>query len=274
MTDFPQPTFDLPPVIETVYSAQFEPLPAFRNAHLGAFWQTLGDEWPEVADAALLPAQNEYFGQEQIWERLGSLRLAIHQNAAARIQIRNAKKNRMVQVQNGCLIYNWLQLPGERYPRDRAIRPEFDQMLRRFTDFVSAQKLGEVKFNQWEVTYVNHLPINTVWQTPKDWPSLFNGLAQPAAEIEGLSLESLGGTWRYVIPPNRGRLHVGLQHGRTAEGPAGVEALIVTLTARGPVSDADGGLAAGISLGHNAIVGTFARMMSDKARGQWGEEEK
>lgn len=48
------PSFERPPVIETMLGVQFQPLPALRSAHLGAFWKTLGEEWPVVLDASII----------------------------------------------------------------------------------------------------------------------------------------------------------------------------------------------------------------------------
>jgi len=43
------PDYVNPPVVETILGVQFERLPAFKNAHLGAFWKTLDTrEWADV----------------------------------------------------------------------------------------------------------------------------------------------------------------------------------------------------------------------------------
>ena len=56
------PKYEKPPVVETVLGLQFNPLSAFTNAHLGAFWQSLGVEaWPTVTDKPPLPRQEERF---------------------------------------------------------------------------------------------------------------------------------------------------------------------------------------------------------------------
>src|SRR5690349_146441 len=116
-----------PPVVETILGVQFEPLPKFRNAHLALFWKRLGKDWTVPNDAPLLVPQFEQYGAE-VW-RLPSLQLQVIQDASARAQIRNRDENRMIQVQNGRLHYNWLGQAGGDYPRYRTIRPEFDRVV-------------------------------------------------------------------------------------------------------------------------------------------------
>ena len=272
MSEFPQPVFQKPPVVETVYSVQFDPLPDFRNAHLGAFWCILGEAWPTVADASLLPSARELFADERMWMPAGLMRIALKDDEASRIQIRNAAGDRMIQLQNGRFIYNWIRGKDGLYPGAQLIRPEFDQMLSKFEAFLKDHRLGPMKPNQWEVTYVNHFVRGTVWQTPLDWPGLFDGkLVQPAAPLSPLELESLGGTWRYVIPERRGRLHVEVIHCRTGPDSAAEEAVILKLTARGPMPK-EGGLDAGLQLGHDVVVSSFKKLHSEAARQHWGEK--
>jgi hypothetical protein len=61
------PSYLRPPVVETILGVQFKPLRGLQNAHLGAFWKTLGDEWPTVADAPPLEPQFERFDAGGMW---------------------------------------------------------------------------------------------------------------------------------------------------------------------------------------------------------------
>ena len=46
---------------------------------------------------------------------------------------------------------------------------KFDALFEKFRTFVREMRLGDLRLNQWEVTYVNHLPKGTVWNSPADW---------------------------------------------------------------------------------------------------------
>ena len=271
------PKFKRPPVIETVLGVQFEPLAGFGNAHLGAFWKSLGGDWPNVADVPPLEPQFEEFGEAMSWRTAG-LQLKLSRDPHTRLQTRNLTNDRMIQVQNGRLHYNWLGHVGSEYPSYHKVRPEFDWALDLFRQFLANQpprepqsEPWELQPNQWEVTYVNHIPRGTVWEQPQDWTRLFPSVAVLPAERPPVRLESLGGQWHYEIEPQRGRLHVNVSHGWRKK-PDECELLVLNLTARGPVGSRgeDGlGLDEGLQLGHEIIVKAFRDLTSKRAQEYW-----
>lgn len=280
MTPEALPEFERPPVVETVLGVQFEPLPDFRNAHLGVFWSflnredvrsTLGRGWPHSIDAPKLDPQHERFGGEKPWRRLG-FELKVSQDPSVRIQIQDADRNRMIQLQNGRLHYNWLGHEGGRYPRYHEIRPEFYKVLEQFEKFLAEEKFDELRHNQWEVTYVNHLPQGTVWNEPKDWKDVFRDLPGVRNCPESVHLESLASEWHFEIAPQVGRLHIQLGHGRV-NTESGKDLLRLTLTARGPIGGTEGNcldLDQGLDLGREIIVTTFKAVTSESAHVYWG----
>ena len=70
MADSSLPAFRKPPVVETVLGVQFDPIPGFSNAHLGAFWKRLlahensgsAGEWRTLTDAPPIEPTFERFG--------------------------------------------------------------------------------------------------------------------------------------------------------------------------------------------------------------------
>jgi uncharacterized protein (TIGR04255 family) len=272
------PTFRKPPVVETVLGVQYDPIPGLSNAHLGAFWKWLlahpksapGTGWTKVSDAPPIEPSFEQFSEGQGWSP-DKLNLRIGLFSSSRLQIRNDANDAMIQVQNGRLHYNWIGRRGRDYERYTNVRPEFDRLYECFQDFLRQEQLGTPKENQWEVTYVNHIPRGTVWQTPEDWPKLFVGLPGTRTAPSEVRLESIGGTWHYEIPPRRGRLHVELK-GATRLGPEPNELLHLMLTARGPVGDpavGDSSLSDGLDLGRRVIVLTFKEITSKDAHKVW-----
>ncbi len=181
----------------------------------------------------------------------------------------------MIQVQNGRLHYNWIRRQGGAYVRYPQHRPKLDQVLSAFRTFLREEGLCELNPNQWEVTYVNHIPKGTVWESPADWVSLFAGLPAGAPPLGVADIESIQATWHYVIPDRRGRLHVDTRLARDGGDPPR-DLLRVALTARGPASTIEGGesstLADGLELGRRVIVQGFPRMFSESAHSFWGLE--
>jgi len=259
-------------VVETVLGIQFERLPGLTNAHLGAFWERTRSDWPHVSDAPPLDEQFETFGRQPAWNRAIHLRLT--QAPAARLQMKNATGDRMVQLQNCRLDYNWIGLPDCEYPRYRIVRPEFDSVLGDFAALVADRGLGALVPTQWEVTYVNHMPKGSVWEGPEEWPLVFRSLPGLAAVPAGMRLEGFGGHWHFEIKPQRGRLHVELQHAFVG-GAEKVEALVMKLTARGPVDAQERSIAAAsecLDLGHDAIVTAFEQLTSERAHEYWNRQ--
>lgn len=266
------PNYLRPPIVETILGVQFEPLLGLHNAHLGAFWKTLGDDWPTVADAAPLEPQFERFEPGGMWQRMG-IQLRLMENPTARLQIKNRDNDRMIQVQNGRLHFNWLGESGGPYPRYEAVRQDALIASSRFEGYIAREGLGRLRANQWEITYVNHIPKGTVWETPMDW-AFFLPLSGVGRLAASSPMESFGGEWHLEIPRQQGRLHVEWRHGKRSE-PKDSEVVILTFTARGGVPPDAEGLAAtfaGLDLGRAAIVRSFRAMMSDAANYYWGLE--
>jgi uncharacterized protein (TIGR04255 family) len=263
-------SFKKPPVAETVLGVQFAKLHGFSNAHLGAFWASLSADWTNVKDVPALEEQFELFGESAVWAN--QMRLKFTQSSASRLQISKNTGDRMIQIQNGRLDYNWLAKDGGDYPRYNSVRPDFDETLQGFHEFLAERGLGPIQPNQWEITYVNHILKGTVWNEPGDWKDVMVGLPGPSLESEDLKMGGLGGQWHFEIIPRRGRLHVQLQHGRIGS-ENGDEAMVLKLTARGPVGDGDvANLDQGLNLGHDIIVTSFRDMTSSYAHEYWEKE--
>ncbi len=264
-------TFKHPPVVETVLGIQFERLPGLANAHLGAFWQQRKSEWPQIDDAPPLEEQFETFGKQTGWQK--GIHLKITQAPAARLQMRNATGDRMIQLQNCRLDYNWIGQHGQKYPRYSTVRPEFDKVLIAFEELVAKNNLGNMVPKQWEVTYVNHIPKGMIWNEPDEWANLFN-LSGLVVVPDGLRFEGFGGHWHFEIEPQRGRLHVGIQHAFVG-GSEKKEVLVMNLTARGPIAKNQNAITAideGLNLGHDVIVKSFRDQTSQRAHDYWNRE--
>jgi hypothetical protein len=145
--------------------------------------------------------------------------------------------------------------------------------MNQFLQFVALERLGDFRPNQWEVTYVNHIPQGTVWSTPSDWS--FCRLLAAIPTIESLADgEDFTGEWHFRIPPDLGRLHVEWQHVKELDsGQQDKELIRLTLTARGPTlkgGDEVQSALDGLSLGRSIIVNCFKQFMTDEANTYWG----
>lgn len=260
------PAYDAPPVVETVHGAQFNPIPEFNEAYAGWFWKKhLPAEWTKSAIVPRLEDQFERFGDQKIWgpELLFMIRPS---TGGERTQLIHRDDERMIQIQSTRFLYNWKKGgPSQPYPSYEKLLPEFKKSLGAFEQF--AQQMGnKLIFNQWEVTYVNHIPKGKLWASPHDWPSIFPRFSTLANDVKGQQPDGFRGEWSLSIDDNVGRLHIDLKHARhTATNQ---ELLALQLTARGPVTETMS-LEAGLNKGHESIVRSFDAMISPDARKHW-----
>src|SRR5437588_6071127 len=119
------PDYANPPVVEVILGVQFDRLPGLQNAHLGAFWKALNAaEWPRVADAPPLAPQFEKFAESEKWANF-AMQVMVTHNLASRVQIKNKDGDRLIQIQNGRVHFNWLGQGGAAYPRYNKVREGF-----------------------------------------------------------------------------------------------------------------------------------------------------
>lgn len=268
MTPRNVPYFERAPIVERVLGVQFQPIASFHSGLLGAFWKSLGDEWTAANDAAPIAPHFIDFGNERL-SLIPRVSLTLTQMPVSRLQILNQRGDRMIQIQNGRFHLNWKGASGKDYPRYPQIREEFDRYFNQLVEFLIRELSVRPSVELWEVTYLNHLPRASVWSEPRDWASLFPPLSQPSVVPNGLSLETIGGSWQYEICPRRGQLQVEIRHGRSERG--GEELLVFSLTARGPINrDVDSGIAEGLDLGRLTIVNAFKNLTSETAHTYWG----
>lgn len=267
------PAYERPPVVETVLGVQFDRLEAFTNAHLGGYWRSIRElGWDFVADAALLQPQQEQFGAAR-WGKAGA-HLRFSRDPSSRLQIRNAAQDRMIQVQSDRFHFNWLGQGGADYPRYSNVRSGFVEVFQRFIAYLHDEGFHSPRPNQWEVTYVNHIPKGTVWELPADW-CFFRPLNSMPSFGGLIEAESFGGEWHFVLPDEQGRLHIRWQHAfkQGVDVEREQESIHLTLTARGAVNSDElsiENILAGLDLGHDFVVCSFAKCMSGEANNYWG----
>jgi hypothetical protein len=182
----------------------------------------------------------------------------------------------MLQLQNNRFHLNWLGDGGDKYPRYSQVRGEFISHLQSLIRFVGDYDLGEIRPDQWEVTYVNHIPKGTVWDTQADWNFFLPMNSMPS--VDGYAeAESFGGEWHFTIPDERGRLHIQWQHGLKkqpeSENESAMDFVRLAFTARGAIEKHDDvveSVCAGIDLGRDTIVHSFRDLMSQPANQYWG----
>lgn len=273
MMDRALPSFRKPPVVETALSVQFQALRSMSNAHLGLFWNRVRSMYPKLQDADPVEPQIERFGSAIPRQLFPQLRIAAS-HPAARLRMSSDDGHLMLQLQNGRLVFNWRRLDGENnYPRWTQVLPRFEEALEKLNAFVEHEGLGLLKPTQWEVTYVNHLLRGREWNDPSDWHAVLPGVIGAAASVSAGRFESGGCHAHFVLPNNAGRLFIEVSHAFAGAQEDADELLVVQLTARGGL-DESRDVSAGLALGRESIVRSFAEITGPRVRAEvWEQEE-
>jgi len=260
------PDWKRPPVIEVVLGVQFDALPALTNGHLGWFWGDMHAEFPNSDDVPPIERVREPFGDGA---QFGFPALGFRRASGdARLRMTSSDGTKMIQVQNGWLVANWTKKGDTEYPGFTGVKALFDHAVMNFSSFLKERKLGVIKPNLWEVTYIDHLPVGTVWNTLADLPGVFPGLFGNGQCANGAT-EAVDSTWAFRLSPKPGRLRLSVQSARTTTEPER-DILLVRSVARGPLgADNAGSLDDALNFGRSSVVDTFTGLASDEAKRYW-----
>jgi uncharacterized protein (TIGR04255 family) len=262
-----RPDFESPPVVETVLSAQFQPLSQMRAAHFGLYWEQIRDRYPQTEERTPLDAVVERFPEPL--RRRPAVRFPILESPPVpRFWFVHQNQNELLQIQTDRFIRNWRKTgEGDSYPRYEKLKEWFDQDFQEFSDFASREKLGSIEVNQCEVTYVNHIVAGDGWADHEDLDKVVTLWKPPANTSFPGKPEDAALQARFPIKDASGqtvgRLHVDIQAAiRTADGKP---MFVFNLTARGVVGNSTDFL----DLGRDWIVRSFAELTTDEMHRIW-----
>ena len=257
------PAFDAPPVVETVIGVEFAPIEGWSIPHYGLYWNEIKDEYPRYEVQPELDSRIERFGQEV--KQAGGVRVELRTVPHVRCWFHDASSTRLIQVQRDRLIHNW-RGSGD-YPRYANIRPLFEREWQRFCGFTSANDMGRPRITQCEVTYVNHIVRGNGW-TSLDQVSDVVTFCRPPGGALLPAPDALAAKQSFVLPDQRSRLHVELQHAIRNTDLA--EVLQLSLSVRGhPEGNSDEDILAWLDYGHEWVVKSFAEVTSTKMHTLW-----
>ena len=266
------PDFRDPPLVETVLSLQFQPLPEFGLVHVGLLWHKFRHTFPLIEERTPLDAVRESF--EVPSPRHEELEIE-GKPPLPRVCFLNESRTELVQIQADRFIHNWRKTGkiSTPYPRYERIRTNFRHEVWEFQEFLTDEKLGKVAIDQCEITYVNHIEPSEAWGRHGQIEGV---LRTWTAQRRSFLPESEDGSvqQRFVIrnDPTRplGRLHVSLRPAWKEEDQSPI--FVLTLTARGsPLDKGINGAFDFFDLGREWIVKGFLDLTTTGMHRAWGE---
>jgi uncharacterized protein (TIGR04255 family) len=264
----PIPSFDSPPINEVVMGLQYHPIRQFNVQQCLDYWLRIRDRYPKIEDQAPLlhvkEAQTPFAMGADVDEHIVKL-----SKLSPRYWLIDKSGNELIQVQQDRFLRNWRQIQGdENYPRFDPLFEHFWREWQIFREFVRGGKLGEIKVDQCELSYINHIVPDQEWSGFSGLPDVFSVLQHQERKAFLPAPELFNWQSRYALPDSIGRLHV--EVGPTFRARDLKLVISFTLTARGEASEtSDDKLKAWFCSAHEWIVRGFEELTTSTMHKVW-----
>lgn len=260
----PLPSYENPPLEEVVCGIQFESLKQFTSARAGLFWNAIRDRYPQNEDQPPLPHQKELPEPQPTPENQ-----FFQMPFTPRSWFLSADKTQLVQLQRDRFVRNWRRVNGnEEYPRFPTLIGDFKRDWLAFDEYVKTEQLGEIKIDQCELTYINHIDKGEGWNSFAEIGKVFNFI-QPTSR-SGLLIEPETLSWAgaYKLPDGRGRLSVEMNPAFRGRDLKMVLSLIIR--ARGaPLGESTEEAFSWLELAHEWVVKSFDDLTDPEMHKLW-----
>jgi uncharacterized protein (TIGR04255 family) len=194
--------------------------------HLGLLWEKFRQEYPSCKEVdPLVPVVETFSGAER-----SDVDLTVPY--LPRIWFVSRDGNAIVQVQRDRLLHNWRKIhPTDEYPRYSVVKEKFSKRFAEFEAFLLENQLGTVSPIQFEMTYLNHIPVGSGWETFMELGKVFPDFNWRTSERFLPLPEKVNWRTSFAMPDNIGRLHLSIQNGLRRQDKLPV--FVVDLTVRG-----------------------------------------
>jgi len=207
------PNFARPPLYELVLSIQFPR--QIRSIDVGVIWRLFRDQYPRVEEQAPIAPVYEKFGLPPTPTEIPQFMFSTTPEVL-RYWFLDKDGNELLQVQSDRLIHNWRKnSPEATYPRYEPVRAKFEAEVQKVNVFLEAENHGEIKPNQCEVSYINHISFGDEVQPEDKFDRIFTVWQEAYSDnyLKRIERGQFGMT--YIIPGKHaepfGRLHVQAQ---------------------------------------------------------------
>lgn len=278
-SQLPLPDFGRPPVNEVVLSVQFEPLGPLLSYHLGEFWQSIRSKYPKAEVHPPIDSTFERLGPP-IFRPPGVQIEFAQAPLASRLWLLNEGGTELMQIQQDRFVHNWRKVLGdEAYPRYEHVRDGFRDELVAFAHFATSHNFGEIRPNQCEVTYINHIDCAAEARAHGDPAEVLRVLSRDQTYGALPRPESSQFAAKYLIETDDdagrktvGRLHVDFVPVYTVKDNRPI--FVLNLMARGvPLGEGIEGAMRFLDLGRETIVRGFADITTSTMHRVWERKD-
>lgn len=250
---------------------QFQQPPGYQQIRAGEVWSLYRDQYPQTIEQAALAPAFETFGLPQGAQiDFGVVAGATHD----RFWFLSPNQDELIQFQHDRLLHNWRKV-GDRtneYPRFEAIIEKFKSELSQLETYMATLASGpdqQLKINQAEITYINHIPCEGEPGTicaPNSWLSLLN--------VDDYGFEDFNCTFRKRVIGPDGSPYARLICQAAIGLAAGKRVILLNITFRGaPPGQSIQAAVEFLCLGRQMIVEFFTQITTKQAHAAWGRSQ-
>lgn len=260
--------FEKPPVVEVAIGVQFAPLTSVKSAHMGLLWSRFRNEFPKTEDQMTLSRAFEKFDKPEPPEILFE-----PATVTPRCWMLTEDGSSLLQVQQDRLVRNWRKVgPNTGYPRYAALRESFRVSVEEFQKFLAEEKLGTLKPDLCELTYIDNIEKGGIWEQFGQIDRVVTAWKNPTSEEFVLFPEAVDLKVRYILPDVDGkpvgRLHLNLDPVYRSSDRMAM--LRLQTIARGtPMGEGLEGVLNFLDIAHEATGAAFLALTSKEIQRSW-----
>ncbi len=272
-TTSPLPSFEKPPVIETVLGVFFRPFRKLNCVQQGIYWnEVLRPDFPTYELRPPIEETVERFASDSSLLQAGIRWQVSSEPETPRLWAQSPSNEHILQVQRNAILANWLRR-GQYLPFAERLT-DFGKRLNQFGDFANrAQFDQELAPSSFTVTYINQIPV----ESHETWASCaartLKCFSNPATDwLPDVDRGLLQFSFGFASAP--GRLHVVAIPAQAEEGSGLVVRL--ELTARlmasketPPLAD----ISKSLQIAHDWVVRGFAALTRPEMHRAWGRTQ-
>ena len=251
--------YENPPIDEIVCGIRFDSIKPLQSGHLGILWQKFRSDFPRTEDHNLVgPVSEEDLGTPdkmplpRVW--------FVHRN-----------ENELIQVQRNRFLHNWRKIrPNDEYPGYEKVLENFENYLLHFQEFLLEENLGNLVPKEYELTYIDLIPREQGWESPKDLAKVFPNLLSDTRQSVLLN-NVIGVNWQTIfgLPKDLGQLALSIRNAQRLSDNQQLLQIEFKALSSGSYKPIRGWF----NTAHNVITQLFSHLVSDEIQGKfWGRK--
>jgi uncharacterized protein (TIGR04255 family) len=247
--------FKKPPINEVIISTYFNPpLHGLRSEHIGLFWHSIKENFPNVSQQAPAGGMDITMGSEIF--------------PMPRYWMIAADDINLIQIQKNAFMFNWRHRDDE-YPHYENLKSVFDKYYSKFQDFILSETETErLQIDVCELVYINTIESCDYWSGPGDTKNVIPSFSIPTIGMSPEVEPEYHCAFVYVIADDL-QLRVTVRNAQSAQNSE-VPVLVFEIRASERIGSANKSVAdSWFDRSHQAIIDCFVGMTNPEIQNKY-----